>query len=142
MLHFLSWAAFFKAALILSLLYYVSIFSLFYRKDIRTLLRHRKTPIYLIPLLTLVAYSRVQAQTADGNTGISQANTMVRSYFDTANQLLLAVGGIVGLYGAYKVFALWVGGHREEMGRAAAGWFGACIFLVIVATVIKSFFGL
>jgi hypothetical protein len=142
MLHFLSWAVFLKAAVILALLYYGVVLSIFYRKEMRTLLRDRKTPLYMIALLTMVAHSHARAQTADGNTGISQANTMVRSYFDTANQLLLAVGGIVGLYGAYKVFALWIGGHREEMGRAAAGWFGACIFLVIVSTVIKSFFGL
>ena len=140
MLHFLSWAAFFKAALILTLLYYGAIFFLFYRKDIKALLRHRKTPIFLFPLLLLVAHT--QAQTADGNTGISQANTMVRSYFDTATQLLYGVGGIVGLAGAFKVFSLWMNGHRDEMGRAAAAWFGSCIFLVIVATVIKSFFGL
>jgi hypothetical protein len=82
------------------------------------------------------------AQTADGNNGISQANTLVRSYFSTGTDLMYGVGAIIGLIGAIRVYKLWTTGHREDVGQAAAGWFGSCIFLVIVATVIKSFFGL
>ena len=81
------------------------------------------------------------AQTADGNAGISQANTMVRSYFDTATQLLYAVGAILGLIGAIRVYSLWTHGDPHT-AKVAAAWFSACIFLVVVATVIKSFFGL
>jgi len=81
------------------------------------------------------------AQTADGNNGISQANTMVRGYFDTATQLMYAVGAILALIGAVRVYQLW-GSHHGEAGKAAAGWFGSCIFLVVVSTVIRSFFGL
>ena len=81
------------------------------------------------------------AQTADGNTGINQANTMVRSYFDTATQLMYAVGGILALIGAIRVYQLW-GSHNGEAGKAAAAWFGSCVFLVVVSTVIRSFFGL
>ncbi|HEY4061123.1 MAG TPA: DUF4134 domain-containing protein [Puia sp.] len=142
MLHFLSWAAFLKAALTLTLLYYGAILFLYYRKDIRALLGNRKTPLCLPPILLLIARTHAQAQTADGNNGINQANTLVRSYFDTGTQLLYAVGALAGLIGAFRVFSLWQSGHREDMNRAAAAWFGSCIFLVIVATVIKSFFGL
>ena len=81
------------------------------------------------------------AQTADGNNGISQANTMVRSYFDTATQLMYGVGAILGLIGAIRVFSLY-GSHSGEAAKAAASWFGACIFLVVVSTVLRSFFGL
>jgi hypothetical protein len=142
MLHFLSWAVFFKAALILTLLYYGVILFLFFRKDIRALLRQRGTKICLLPLMVLIAHFDLRAQTADGNTGINQANTMVRSYYASATELLYAVGAIAGLIGAGRVFFLWMKGHREDMASAAAAWFGACIFLTIVATVIKSFFGL
>jgi hypothetical protein len=31
---------------------------------------------------------------------------------------------------------------RHESWQALAAWFGGCIFLVLVATVIQSFFGL
>jgi hypothetical protein len=88
-----------------------------------------------------MAVQALFAQTADGNNGISQANTMVRGYFDTATQLMYAVGAILALIGAVRVYQLW-GAHHGEAGKAAAGWFGSMIFLVVVATVIRSFFGL
>jgi hypothetical protein len=77
----------------------------------------------------------------DGNTGINQANTMVRSYFDTGVNLMYAVGAILGLIGAIKVYQKWSHGDHDT-GKVAASWFGSCIFLVVVATLLRSFFGL
>ncbi|HLZ88889.1 MAG TPA: DUF4134 domain-containing protein [Puia sp.] len=81
------------------------------------------------------------AQTADGGTGIDQANTMVRSYFDPAVNLMYAIGAVVGIAGAVKVYQKMSHNHPDTE-RIAMGWFGACIFLVVVATVLKAFFGL
>ena len=83
----------------------------------------------------------VLAAAQDGNTGINQANTMVRSYFDTGVNLMYAVGAILGLIGAIKVYQKWSHGDHDT-GKVAAAWFGACIFLVVVATLLRSFFGL
>ncbi|MGC3947984.1 MAG: DUF4134 domain-containing protein [Chryseolinea sp.] len=76
----------------------------------------------------------------DGNAGINEANTRVRSYFDTGTNLMYAIGAVLGLIGAVKVYQKWNGGDPDT-GRVAAAWFGSCIFLVVVATVLKSFFG-
>jgi hypothetical protein len=81
------------------------------------------------------------AKAQDGNTGINEANTKVRSYFDSGTNLMYAVGAIVGLIGAVKVYQKWNSGDHDT-GKVAAAWFGSCVFLVIVATVIKSFFGI
>lgn len=91
-------------------------------------------------MLTINAIS-IKAQTADGNAGINQANTTVRGYFDAGTNLMYAVGAILGLIGAVKVYQKWNHGDHDT-GKVAAAWFGSCIFLVIVATVLKSFFGL
>jgi hypothetical protein len=77
----------------------------------------------------------------DGNAGLQQANTMVRSYFDNGTLLMYAVGALVGLIGAVKVYQKWNSGDPDT-GKVAAAWFGSCIFLVVVTTVIRSFFGL
>ena len=82
----------------------------------------------------LVSYAQ------DGNAGINEANMRVRSYFDTGTNLMYAIGAVVGLIGAVKVYQKWNGGDPDT-GRVAAAWFGSCIFLVVVATVLKSFFG-
>src|ERR1700754_1938173 len=76
----------------------------------------------------------------DGNTGINEANTKVRSYFDAGTNLMYAVGALLGLIGAVKVYQKWNAGDPDT-SKVAAAWFGSCVFLVVVATVIKSFFG-
>ena len=76
----------------------------------------------------------------DGNAGINAANTKVRSYFASGTNLMYAVGAILGLIGAIKVYQKW-GSGDPDTGKVAAAWFGSCVFLVVVATVIRSFFG-
>lgn len=88
-------------------------------------------------LLLLIS---VAAMAQDGNAGINEANTKVRSYFAAGTSLMYAVGAIVGLIGAVKVYQKWNSGDHDT-GKVAAAWFGSCVFLVIVATVIRSFFG-
>ena len=89
----------------------------------------------------LLIKPNLKAQTADGNAGINQATTLVSGYFAAGVNLMYAVGAILGLIGAVKVYQKWNHGDHDT-GKVAAAWFGSCIFLVIVATVIKSFFGL
>lgn len=91
--------------------------------------------IVLTTLLGLV--TTIYAQ--DGNAGITEATTKVKKYFETATHLLYAIGAIVGLVGAIKVYNKWSGGEPDT-AKVASSWFGACIFLVLVATVLKSFF--
>ena len=89
---------------------------------------------YLL-LLTIA----VMAQ--DGNAGINEANTRVRSYFSAGTNLMYAVGAILGLIGAVKVYQKWNSGDPDT-SKVAAAWFGSCVFLVVVTTVIRSFFGI
>ncbi len=84
--------------------------------------------------------SNMIAIAQDGNAGINEANTKVRSYFAGGVNLMYAVGAIVGLIGAVKVYQKWNSGDHDT-GKVAAAWFGSCVFLVIVATVIRAFFG-
>lgn len=94
-----------------------------------------------LPILLSLLLAAVQAaQAQDGNAGINQATSQVKSYFDTGTNLMYAIGAIVGLVGAIKVFKKWNDGEHDT-GKVASSWFGSCIFLVVVATVLKSFFG-
>jgi len=80
------------------------------------------------------------AQAQDGSAGISKATEMVKSYFSTGTTLMYAIGAIVGLVGAVKVYNKWSHGDPDT-SKVAAAWFGSCIFLVVVASVLQSFFG-
>jgi hypothetical protein len=96
---------------------------------------------FKIILCMLCSLYCISAFSQDGNAGLNEANTRVRSYFDAGTNLMYAVGAIVGLVGAVKVYNKWNTGDHDT-GKVAAAWFGSCVFLVVVATVIKSFFGL
>jgi hypothetical protein len=91
-----------------------------------------------LTLLGVVLTGVVHAQD-QGNSGINQATTDVKSYFDAGVNLMYAIGAVVGLVGAVKVYQKWNHGDHDT-SKVAAAWFGSCIFLVVVATVLKSFF--
>ena len=59
----------------------------------------------------------------NGQAGITEATQMVTSYFEPGTKLIYAIGAVVGLIGGVKV-----------------SWFGACIFLIVAATILRSFF--
>jgi hypothetical protein len=102
----------------------------------------RITKGQLLSIATTLVFMafRLIAMAQDGNAGINEANTKVRSYFDSGTNLMYAVGALLGLIGAVKVYQKWNAGDQDT-GKVAAAWFGSCVFLVVVATVIKSFFG-
>jgi hypothetical protein len=99
----------------------------------------KKSKVLTTTLLLMILNLVVKAQ--DGNAGINEANTKVRGYFAAGTNLMYAVGAVVGLIGAVKVYQKWNSGDHDT-GKVAAAWFGSCVFLVVVATVIKSFFGI
>jgi hypothetical protein len=103
-------------------------------KNVSTKKFYKEAGTLYLFLFSVAAYAQ------DGNAGINEANTKVRSYFAAGTNLMYAVGAIVGLIGAIKVYQKWNSGDHDT-GKVAAAWFGSCVFLVIVATVIKSFFG-
>jgi hypothetical protein len=90
-------------------------------------------------LTALLLFIAIYAQAQDGNAGINSANEQVRGYFAAGTQLMYATGALLGLIGAVKVYQKWNSGDPDT-GKVAAAWFGSCIFLVVVATIIRSFF--
>src|SRR5690606_12099403 len=91
--------------------------------------------------MLLFIISSISAQAQDGLAGIAEADRQVRSYFAAGTSMMYAIGAVVGLIGAVKVYQKWNAGDPDT-GKVAAAWFGSCVFLVVVATVIQSFFGI
>lgn len=100
-----------------------------------------KAKMFYVSVSIIFLLFSMQSIAQDGVAGIQEADTKVRGYFDVGCNLMYAVGAILGLIGAIRVYQKWSNGHPDT-GSTAAAWFGSCVFLVIVATVLKSFFGL
>jgi hypothetical protein len=75
----------------------------------------------------------------NGIGGITDATNMVTSYFDPGTKLIYAIGAVVGLIGGIKVYNKFSSGDPDT-SKTAASWFGACIFLIVAATILRSFF--
>ncbi len=86
----------------------------------------------------ILAASSAMAQ-GNGMQGITDATNMVTSYFDPATKLIYAIGAVVGLIGGVKVYGKFSSGDPDT-SKTAASWFGACIFLIVAATILRSFF--
>ena len=93
---------------------------------------------FLIAAVLLLSISSAFAQ-GNGLWGINQATNMVTSYFDPATKLIYAIGAVVGLIGGVKVYSKFSSGDPDT-SKTAASWFGACIFLIVAATILRSFF--
>ena len=64
---------------------------------------------------------------------------MVNSYFDPAVKLIYAAGALCGLIGAIRVYSKFSSGDPDA-SKSATALFLSCVFLVIVGTVLRSFF--
>ena len=93
-----------------------------------------------ITMLLLIAATATGAYAqGNGMAGINEATKMVTSYFDPGTKLLYAIGAVVGLIGGIKVYNKFSSGDPDT-SKTAASWFGACIFLIVAATILRSFF--
>ncbi len=96
----------------------------------------KRITYYSIVAVLVFLHSSMYAQ---GVRGINKATQMVSSYFDPATKLIFAVGAVVGLIGAIKVYGKFSSGDPDT-SKTAAAWFGSCVFLIVAATILRSFF--
>ena len=137
MLPSVSWMMFITILAVATAIYYLCLLMLGHLKSLLSWLRK---------LFGLTAFLTVNAgllRAQDGNAAISAADGMMRQYFQTGTTLMYSISAVIALIGAIRVYRVWNAdeGHGQAY-RAAAAWFGSCVFLVLVATVIRSFFGL
>jgi hypothetical protein len=78
---------------------------------------------------------------AQGAMGIDAASSELVTYVDPVANMILILGAIVGLIGGIRVYIKWNSGD-QDVQKSIMGWFGSCLFLILVGIVIKAFFGL
>ena len=71
----------------------------------------------------------------NGQAGITEATNLITGYFDPGTKLVYAIGAVCGLIGGVKVYNKFSSGDPDT-----SSWFGACIFLIVAATILRSFF--
>ncbi len=95
----------------------------------------------LTAMIIIVGLTSTVLMAQSGKTAIAAATTELKTYIDVIGSLVLAIGGVVGFIGGVRVYTKWNNGD-QDVNKALMGWMGSCIFLVLVGTIIKAFFGL
>lgn len=90
------------------------------------------TALTMLPLCALAGGGGIAA-------GLEGATGEVKGIFTNVSNLILAIGGIVGLVGGIRVYIKWNNGD-QDVQKELIGWAGACIFLLMAGVVIKTFF--
>lgn len=98
---------------------------------------HTRKKIFLSAAILAAAVS-AYAQ-GNGQAGITEATNLITGYFDPGTKLVYAIGAVCGLIGGVKVYNKFSSGDPDT-SKTAASWFGACIFLIVAATILRSFF--
>jgi hypothetical protein len=74
-------------------------------------------------------------------TGLDGAANEVKGIFGNVSNLILMVGGIIGLAGAIRVYQKWNNGDND-LNKDLIGWGGSAIFLLLAGTTLKLFYGI
>ena len=79
----------------------------------------------------ILAASSAFAQ-GNGVSGITQATSMVTSYFDPATKLIYAIGAVVGLIGGVKVYC-WILLSKGDIQHCFEDYFlfGTSVMLIL-----------
>ena len=95
---------------------------------------------WLLLMFALVMATEFVFAGGGGAAGISAAEREILSYIRPIGQLMMAIGAVIGLVGAIRVYIKWNNGD-QDVQKHLMGWLGACIFLVVSGAVISAFFG-
>lgn len=101
----------------------------------------RKSAFKKLLSITAALFGVASGVFAQGAAGIDAATSELTTYMDPLGNMMMILGGIIGLVGAVRVYLKWNAGD-QDVQKAVMGWMGSCIFLVISGVVIKAFFGI
>lgn len=90
-------------------------------------------------ILVVLLFSPKLFAAATGVSAIDAVTAELTTYVDSIGDLVLIIGAIIGLVGGIRVYMKWNNGD-QDVNKAMMGWFGSCIFLIMVGTIINAFF--
>lgn len=98
-----------------------------------------KKAMFLSTVLLMGFVVSTQAQAIA--TGLDGAANQVKGIFGNVSNLILMVGGIIGLAGGIRVYQKWNNGDHD-INKELIGWGGSAIFLLLAGTTLKLFYGI
>lgn len=95
---------------------------------------------FMAALVGISNLAIAQPGAGNGAGALTQTATTIRSYGTATQTIILALGVVIGLIGAIRVYSKMHNGDPDTQ-KAMVSWFGAALFLVAVGAILTSFFG-
>jgi len=89
--------------------------------------------------IMLVGIIKVSAQVSKAKSALNTVTTDLQGIFDVVTKVMYAVAAIAGLIGAITIYQKWNSGDPNT-NKLVGAWFGAALFLAVVATFLKAMF--
>lgn len=96
----------------------------------------KKTIIFSLLFICIISPALAQ-----GGGAITEAANSIKEYWAPLRNLIMMIGGIVGLIGGLRIYNKWTNGD-QDINKEILGWGGACLFLILVPVFIGAFFNL
>ncbi len=94
----------------------------------------------LATIAMLIFAVSANAQSGDFNQGLSQATGEITSYIPTIVNLIMAIGGIVGVIGAIRIYQKWNNGD-QDINKELMSFGGSALFLILAPIAVRAIFG-
>ena len=82
---------------------------------------------FIISAALMIAATATASAQGNGLAGITEATSMVSSYFEPATKLIYAIGAVIGLIGGVKVYSNSPSGDPDT--SKTAGKLVRCVYL-------------
>lgn len=77
----------------------------------------------------------------DFGDGIAQGTGQILGNLDTITDLVMAIGGVVGIIGGVRIYQKWNNGD-QDINKELMSFGGSALFLILAPIAIRAMFGL
>lgn len=94
---------------------------------------------YALGVCMLTGMSALAQNAGAGSAALEQAGETIHSYIPAVQKVIFALAGVVALVGAISVF-IKMNNEEQDVKKSIMMIVGACVFLVIAAEALPTFF--
>lgn len=106
-------------------------------KKIKTSIKKSKETLATLAFMALAVAVRAQGFEA----GLTDAQSEIVTYLDPITRLVMAIGGIVGIVGAVRIYQKWNNGD-QDINKELMSFGGSALFLILAPIAVRAMFDL
>ncbi|WP_286850669.1 MULTISPECIES: DUF4134 family protein [Sphingobacterium] len=104
------------------------------------MLKKINKPTFASIVAFILSITLASAQ-GDFGDGIAQGTAQITGNLDIITDLVMAIGGVVGIIGGVRIYQKWNNGD-QDINKELMSFGGSALFLILAPIAIRAMFGL